>query len=519
MTTPVTEVLIVGGGTAGWLTAGVIAATHAGKDAFNHRLQVRVIESDGIAPIGVGEGTWPSMRSTLMRIGISEAELVREASATFKQASKFVDWHRHGTHNSYYHPFSAPQGSAQLDITPYWLMQENAPQYAHAVCFQPALCEAGLAPRSLPGVKPALAVNYGYHLDAGKFIALLKRHCVEKLGVIHIQDRVTEVVTDKHEGIQALVTEHHGTLSAQLYIDCTGFHARLIEKALGVPLKDYSNILLADTALVTQQPYDNAHQSVSCVTQSSAQEAGWIWDIGLQSRRGVGYVYSSQFHDDNTAEQHLRAYLARTGKTSPEQLRTIRFKTGHRQRFWQQNCVAIGLSSGFLEPLEASSLMLIEQSALLLAEQLPTVTDVFAQAATRFNRVLSDKWSATIEFLKLHYVLSNRTEPFWQVNRHTDSQLPSLVDKLEEWRYRPIQSHDVLPGADLFSAQSFRYIYYGMQAKTDMRYWQRQLQHPDFAQQQLHLNQSVIAQYQRQLPSHRAYLDAILAQSHSTIGQ
>lgn len=511
MTTPVTHVLIVGGGTAGWLTAGILAATHAGKDAFGQSLKVTVIESDGIAPIGVGEGTWPSMRSTLMRIGITETELVREASATFKQASKFVDWHRNGKQTSYYHPFSAPQGSAQLDITPYWLMQTDASQYAQMVCFQPALCEAGLAPRSLPNVKPAVAVNYGYHLDAGKFIALLKRHCVEKLGVIHLQDQVTEVITSPEEGISALATAHHGTQSAQLYVDCTGFHARLIEQSLSVPLKDYSHVLLADTALVTQQPYDSPHDAISCVTQSSAQEAGWIWDIGLQARRGVGYVYCSQFHESDKAEQHLRTYLARTGNTQPEQLRTIRFKTGHRQQFWHKNCVAIGLSSGFLEPLEASSLMLIEQSALLLADQLPAVTEVLPQAAARFNRALSDKWAATIEFLKLHYVLSNRQEPFWQHNRHADTALSALTDKLEEWRYRPIQSQDVLPGADLFSAQSFRYIYYGMQAKTDMRYCQRQFNHHSFAQQQFHLNEALVIQHQRQLPSHRALLDAIIA--------
>ncbi|MFS1703757.1 tryptophan halogenase family protein [Alteromonas sp. AMM-1] len=511
--TQINRVIVVGGGTAGWLTAGVLAARFSETDNNNQRLSITLIESGTVHPIGVGEGTWPTMRKTLASIGITESQLIKRASATFKQASKFVNWHHNSKANAYYHPFSAPQGSANLDITPYWLAgDEHNSQYAHDVCFQPALCEAGLAPKSAPQPNQTFVANYGYHLDAGEFIALLREHCVEKLGVQHLVDDVVSI--DQNDlGITALTTRNNGIIAGDLFTDCTGFDGLLIDKALGVSLIDASQYLFADTALVYQVPYDDQHAPIACHTLSTAQEAGWIWDIGLQHRRGTGYVFSQRYQNQEAASQTFANYLKQTSAQSvnPDNFRTIRFKTGYRKRFWEKNCVSIGLSSGFLEPLEASSLMLIEQSANLLAEQFPASTLMMKHARKRFNTRLTQMWEGTIEFLKLHYVLSNNTSPFWQDNRLPASIPSKLADALEEWRYRPISDSDFTSEHSVFSAQSYRYILYGMsdtqRLETLLTSYQRTLKHTEFANKQLQLNQTLIEQLKTRLPSHRGLIE------------
>jgi len=517
----VNRIVIVGGGTAGWLTAGLLAATHSGADNNGQRLSVTVIESDAVPPIWVGEGTWPTMRRTLATIGISEAELVTQASATFKQASKFVNWYSdngRNQDNSYYHPFSAPQGSATLDITPYWLTTaQTHSHYAQDVCFQPALCDAGLAPKLTAHGKQSFTANYGYHLDAGQFISLLRRHCVNRLGVTHLVDKVTQVNTqaDSPEaGIVSLQTQQSGKIEGDLFVDCSGFSGLLINKALGVKLKDASHHLFANSALVCQAPFENETAPIPCHTLSTAQEAGWIWDIGLQHRRGTGYVFSREHQDVDRAADTLSRYLSQVAPSmaTPDAFREIQFKTGYRETFWHNNCVAIGLSSGFLEPLEASSLMLIEQSAMLLAEQLPANTTIMSKVSQRFNSRLTYLWERTIEFLKLHYVLSNRPEAFWQDNKQRGSIPERLADLLEEWRYRPILDSDFPQANEAFSAQSYRYILYGMGPKTDFNWdmstTERSLKHHNFATKQGQLNQTLIGQLKERLPSHRGLVES-----------
>jgi tryptophan halogenase len=509
--TPVNKVVIVGGGTAGWLTAGLLAATHSKQSSTGSRLSVTVIESDSIHPIGVGEGTWPTMRSTLAKIGIEEATLVQQASATFKQASKFVHWHTEGERTGYYHPFSAPQGSASVDITPYWLHNDSLNEYASDVCFQPSLCEQGLAPKLKADSKQSFSANYGYHLDAGKFINVLRDHCKKELGVEHIIDNVTDVAIDD-TGIKHVVTQNNDQVRGDIFVDCTGFSARLIEKALDVPMEDASTVLFSDSALVHQTAYSDEHQPIACHTLSTAQEAGWIWDIGLQNRRGTGYVYSSKFQSDDEATKTFTAYLKSINPNEelPTSFRKINYKTGYRKRFWEKNCVAIGLSGGFLEPLEASSLMLIEQSAIQLAEQLPAYTQVMPHVASRFNRALSNKWQSAIEFLKLHYVLSNRNEDFWLENRTPQSIPKRLTSLLEEWQYRPILDSDFTDRDEAFSAQSYRYILYGMSPKTDLHQYVRAMSQYEGANKHLHLNKALIAQLISRLPSHRGLIDTML---------
>ncbi|MDO6566676.1 tryptophan 7-halogenase [Alteromonas sp. 1_MG-2023] len=511
--TPIDSFVVVGGGTAGWLTAGLLAASHSLQNENGKRLTVTVIESDTVHPIGVGEGTWPTMRSTLAKIGIAESEVIKHASATFKQASKFVDWHTHQERSSYYHPFSAPQGSANIDITPYWLTNkyEAIQQYAQAVCFQPTLCDQGLAPKLGVNAKQSFSANYGFHLDAGKFITLLRNHCTNNLGVKHIVDDVTDVVTSV-EGINYVTTANSGHVYGDMFVDCSGFSALLIEKALKVSMVDASNVLFSDSALVHQLPYADTHQPIACHTLSTAQEAGWIWDIGLQERRGTGYVYSSRYQSGEEATATLSRYIKAidTNAEIPESFRKISYKTGYREKFWEKNCVSIGLSSGFLEPLEASSLMLIEQSASQLAEQLPACREVMPHVAKRFNASLTYKWQRTIEFLKLHYLLSNRNEAFWLANKAQDSIPERLQLLLEEWQYRPVLDSDFSGIDEVFSAQSYRYILYGMAHSTQVSQYARSLTKHELASKQFQLNKSLIMQLTERLPSHRGLIDTIL---------
>lgn len=504
---PINQVLIVGGGTAGWLTACLLAA-NLRDSATASPFTITLIESATVGPIGVGEGTWPTMRDTLRKIGISETMLIKQASATFKQASKFINWHNSERGNAYYHPFSAPQGSASGDITSHWLAGHDNQAYADAVSFQPALCEAGLAPKTTDANGQGAAINYGYHLDATQFIALLREHGTATLGIRRIVDDVTSVACSA-EGIEKVSTAHHGELTADLFVDCSGFRSLLLEGALGKAKTDCSDILFADTALACQQPYPSPSHPIASCTLSTAQEAGWIWDIGLQHRRGVGHVFSSEFLSEDAAYRQLCEYLGLPEKEVPD-VRKINFQTGYNPTPWTKNCVGIGLSAGFLEPLEASALMLIEQAATLLATQFPAHTGVMPNVAERFNEAMRQNWESAITFLKLHYVLSNRKEPFWEANCAPYTIPEILLQRLEEWAYRPPADLDFAHRPEVFSAQSYRYVLYGMEGSTRLD-CRRSYTEDTFARQQFSLNRLLTDKLLTLLPSHRSLIDHIIS--------
>ncbi|MFA9217272.1 MAG: tryptophan halogenase family protein [Sphingomonadaceae bacterium] len=417
MNSAVQHVVIVGGGSAGWLCAGVIAAEH-------RSLRVTLLEAPGIAPIGVGEGTWPTMRDTLHDMGVSEADFFRECDASFKQGSLFRDWTT-GHGDSYYHPFVLPQGYAETNLVAGWLARHAEVPFAELVSYQPHLCTQGRAPKQAATPEFAAVANYGYHLDAGKFGQFLRRHCTDKLGVQHVLDEVQAVRSHDNGDIAALETSSHGAIAGDLFIDCTGMQSLLLGGHYGIPLLSQRGILFNDSALAVQVPYAAPDSPIASQTISTAQRAGWIWDIGLPTRRGVGHVYSSAHTSDAQAEQDLRAYLAANGvaldQVDVAAPRKLSFQPGYREKFWHHNCVAIGLSAGFIEPLEASALALVEMSAKLVAEQMPATRAAMAPLAQRFNDTFRYRWERVIEFLKLHYVLSQRRDAdgcsYWRDNR------------------------------------------------------------------------------------------------------
>ncbi len=463
---PVRRIVIVGGGTAGWLTAGVIAAKHQGRmaDGFS----VTLVESPTTPIIGVGEGTWPTLRTTLARIGVSETDFFRECDAAFKQGAYFARWTTGAPDDGYYHPLMLPQGFSQINLVPHWLADGEAESFCDAVCPQGRICDDGLAPKTIATPEYEAVANYAYHLDAGKFAPFLQRHCCEKLGVRHVLADVQEAVLADNGDIDRLRTEQAGDIEGDLFVDCTGFAAHLIGKAMGVPFRDCSDVLFCDTALAVQMPYESEASPIASHTISTAQSAGWIWDIGLPTRRGVGHVFSSRHISDDEAERELRAYLGPLGRDLP--VRRLSIRSGHRETFWKGNCVAVGLAAGFLEPLEASAIVPVELSAKLIAEQMPVCREVMDVIASRFNATTRYRWGRIIDFLKLHYALTRRTDtPFWRDNVRPETIPDRLKELLRLWRYQSPWFHDEFDRAEeVFPPASYQYVLYGMGFRTEV---------------------------------------------------
>jgi tryptophan 7-halogenase len=461
------QVVIVGGGSAGWLTAGVIAAEHRASSAT--ALQVTLLESPDVGPIGVGEGTWPTMRDTLRRIGVTETDFIRECDASFKQGSRFDGWVTGDEHDRYFHPFVLPNGYTETNLVAGWLQRHAEVPFADLVSFQPHLCAHGKAPKQAATPEYAAVANYAYHLDAGKFGQFLRKHCTERLGVRHVLDHMVGIKSHDNGDIAALHTKDHGSLAGDLFIDCTGLQSLLLGQHFGVPFRSQKHVLFNDTALALQVPYADDNAPIASQTISTAQSSGWVWDIGLPTRRGVGHVYSSAHTSDDAAEGELRSYVERTGGLKGAgSARKISFNPGYRDRFWQRNCVAIGLSAGFIEPLEASALALVELSANMLSDAMPATRTAMDIVARRFNDSFTYRWERVIEFLKMHYVLTQRSDSaFWRDHGRVESIPDRLSEQLTLWRHLPPSRYDFYRVEEVFPSASYQYVLYGMGFRPD----------------------------------------------------
>lgn len=512
-TNNIQKVVIVGGGSAGWLTAGVLASTLRRRGLTT--VSVTLIESPNIATIGVGEGTWPSMRSTLQSIGISETDFIRHCDAAFKQGTCFVDWLGHDSPSGpvsaaqstdqYLHPFTLPQNYHERNPAADWLSRGQGMRFSDAVTAQGRLAPLGLAPKSMSTPEYAFFLNYGYHLNAGSFAELLRGHCIERLDVTHRLGEVRSVRSSGEGELLGLELESGEYLDGDFFVDCSGMRALLLGDCLGVPMKPCGDVLFNDSALAVQIPYTDPDQPVASCTISTAREAGWIWDIGLGSRRGVGYVYSAAHSDDAAAERVLSRYVDSTAAGERVEARKIRFTPGYREQFWAHNCVAIGMASGFIEPLEASALVLVELSARYLAEDFPVTRDMLPAASRRFNRRFRHHWEMIIDFLKLHYVLSRRDGAYWRDHREASSIPESLADRLALWEHRSPWHQDAIASDDMFPPASYQYILYGMGFKTAAANpASAGMPTPVFDEVQ-----RITSQLQQKLPAHRELLNRI----------
>jgi hypothetical protein len=316
-------------------------------------------------------------------------------------------------------------------------------------------------------------------------------------------------VSLQEDGAIACVnTEEHGPLSADLFVDCSGFRAELIGGALGARFKSARRYLFTDRALACKRPYPSANTPLESFTVATAHPAGWTWDIGLAGARGIGTVYSSAHMDDAAAEQVLEKYIgARADAVSP---RLIRFDAGYRDQQWVKNCVAVGLSAGFLEPLESTGVVLIEAAVSMIAELFPHNGPIDAPAK-RFNALMSARFDNIITFLKLHYCLSRREEPFWRDNVDPGSIPDRLKELLEQWRYRPPNRYDFILDLESFAFFNYQYILYGMEFRTDLSSGRVDFPNVRAAEKLFQKIQVFGERATAELPTHRALIEQIAA--------
>ena len=498
--TPVRRVVVVGGGTAGWLAACLIAAR--ADRAARSPVTVTLIESPDVPTIGVGEGTWPTIRATLARIGIGEADFLLACDGSFKQGSRFDGWRTGASGDSYLHPFTAPVGDTPVEA---WRDDSPLP-FADAISPQARICAGAMAPRQRAMPDYAGALNYAYHLDAAKLAAVLTRHATTRLDVRHIRDHVVSVRRAGDGDVAAVETRTSGAIEGDLFLDCTGQAALLIGEALGVPFVDRSNVLFNDRALAAQVPVAPG-SPIASQTNATAHAAGWLWDIGLPTRRGIGCVYASSFMGEDEAATVLRAYVAREMPDAGEpSFRQLSFRSGHRERFWVRNCLAIGQAAGFLEPLEASAIVMIELSLNALLDDFPATRTAMPIHAARFDALFRYRWDRIVEFLKLHYILSERDAPYWRAHRDPATIPSRLADLLALWRHRAPSRADFPMIDEVFPAASHQYILYGM----------GHIAPPPGALRTDPVDAAALAQVAQRaralaasLPTNRAYLDAL----------
>lgn len=418
----------------------------------------RLVESAEIGTVGVGESTIPPIISHLASLGIDENDLVRKVQATFKLGIEFRNW-THRRH-SYIHPFG-PTGFQRngVDFTAYWLRCREAgiapPLEAHSITAVAARQARFMRPVDLAN-SPLQHITYALHLDAGLLAAYLRAHA-EKRGVMRTEGKVRDVALRAADGfIESITLESGERIEADLYIDCTGFRGLLIEGALKTGYEDWTRWLPCDRAMAVACERTGP---LSSHTQALAHEVGWQWRIPLQHRVGNGYVYSSQFVEDDAARDLLLSSLE--GRPLREPL-PLRFTTGRRRRSWNKNCVAIGLSAGFLEPLESTGIHMIQRGAFVLANFFPDRH--FRQAnIDLYNKRMAFEYERVRDFLVAHYSQTRRHEEFWRHCR--EMALPdSLQERLELFRSC---GRIVRDPAELFSEQSWFFILTGQDVRPD----------------------------------------------------
>lgn len=412
------SIVIVGGGTAGWMTAAALAKV-LGRDYAD----ITLVESDAIGIVGVGEATIPQINTYNRMLGLDEDEFVRRTKGSFKLGIEFVDWTRLG--HRYMHPF----GSYGIDMEglsfhAFWQRLKLAGLAADVADYSLMATAAKRNKFMRPfdaGNSPLSRITYAFHFDAGLY-SLYLRSLAEENGVVRREGRIVNVVQRGEDGfIEAVELEDGDRIGAELFIDCSGFRGLLIEQTLKAGFADWSAWLPCDRAMVV--PCEGVPE-LTPYTRSTAQKAGWQWRIPLQHRIGNGYVYCSNFISDDEATASLLANLDGEALAEPRQ---VRFTTGHRRKYWDKNCVAIGLSSGFMEPLESTSIWMIQTGIARLLSNFPDRN--FSQVhIDRYNRVLIEETEYIRDFLILHYKASERDDsPFWDYCRNMN--IPERLDE------------------------------------------------------------------------------------------
>jgi tryptophan halogenase len=430
MTPLIQDVVILGGGTAGWMTASYLSRL------FGQLLRITVIEAATIPKIGVGEATVPNLQRVFFdALGIPEDEWMRQCNAAFKCAVKFVNWRGAADAvgpNHFYHLFGLIPNCDNVPLSHYWALRRQERRDSEPVdyaCYVEApLLDAARSPRLTDGTP---AIRYAWHFDAHLVADYLQKLAVS-WGVRHVVDELDHVERQADGSIAALVTKRRGRFTGDLYVDCSGFRGLLINQALEEPFVDMGDHLLCDSAVATAVPHDDARHGVEPYTSAIAMRHGWTWKIPMLGRFGTGYVYSSHFASrDEATDEFLRLWNLDPRTAAVNQ---IRFRTGRNRRAWVKNCVSIGLSSCFLEPLESTGIYFIYAAIYQLAKHLPDAT-FNPVLIDRFNREIAAMYDDSLDFLQAHYLTTPREDtPFWRANKHELRLSDAIRDKLEAYR-------------------------------------------------------------------------------------
>jgi tryptophan halogenase len=467
----VKNVVIVGGGSAGWMTAAYL--TRALSD-----VHVTVVESPTVPIIGVGEATFSTVKLFFDFLGLEEHEWMPACNATYKLGIKFVDWGGDGGH--FYHPFQRYEVVDGYNLGEWWLKLMRGVAPFDSSCFvTPALCDAMRSPRFFDGtvfddnVRELFAAPeggnnvmanhrvqypYAYHFDAALLARFLRDYAV-RLGAKQILDNVVDVAQREDGSIDYVQTQQQGAVRGDLFVDCTGFRGLLINRTLGEPFLSFADHLLCDRAVALRVPRDAAQRGIEPFTSATTLSAGWVWNIPLYGRVGTGYVYSSRFLDKDQAERELHEHLG--PQAEGLQPNHIAMRVGRCRNSWVKNCVAIGLASGFVEPLESTGIFFTQHGIEELVRHFPA--DGFEEQAVRgYNRQVAHCIDGVLDFLILHYRAARRTDTeFWRATEHI-----ALTDRLAEllplWARRLPDDRSINPYFHGFEAYSYSVMLLGL---------------------------------------------------------
>lgn len=470
MADQISEITIVGGGTAGWLTAAFLIR-YLNFRAEQTPTKITLIESPNMPTIGVGEATIPSMPDLLKSLGVSEKEFFKKCNASFKLGVRFNNWNHDedGKPLSFIHPFDGIGTQLGGQNPAYHYHKYGGPEgrknLDDCLSVSVAAIRHKKGPKALEHGDYEKHLNYAYHLDAGLFANFLRDVSVER-GVHHILDDVTSVEQDERGYISAFQLEREGHHPVELVIDCTGFKGLIIKEVLGVQFIDYGKYLLNNRALAVQIPHQDLEGIEPC-TNSTALEAGWVWRVPLFNRIGTGYVFSSHFRSDDEATDEFLLHLGEDGvDASP---RVIPIRVGRMEKAWEKNCIAIGLSSGFIEPLESTAIYMIENFVKLLMLNFPDKSYPDA-LASRFNETTRHMMQDIRDFIILHYCTNNRQDSdYWRVARE-EMEIPDSVQALlEEYRHTlPVQT--AFDQTFLFNHMSYLTVLFAKGFFKDIRF-------------------------------------------------
>nr|8FOV_A Chain A, Tryptophan 5-halogenase [uncultured bacterium]8FOV_B Chain B, Tryptophan 5-halogenase [uncultured bacterium]8FOX_A Chain A, Tryptophan 5-halogenase [uncultured bacterium]8FOX_B Chain B, Tryptophan 5-halogenase [uncultured bacterium]8FOX_C Chain C, Tryptophan 5-halogenase [uncultured bacterium]8FOX_D Chain D, Tryptophan 5-halogenase [uncultured bacterium] len=454
------NVVVVGGGTAGWMTASYLTA------AFGDRIGVTLVESKRVGSIGVGEATFSTVRHFFEYLGLEEKEWMPACNATYKLAIRFENWREPGHH--FYHPFERQRVVDGFPLTDWWLREPRSDRFDKDCFLVGTLCDDLKSPRQLNGelfegglggrsaYRTTLAEQttqfpYAYHFDATLVANYLRDYAVAR-GVKHVLDDVQDVALDDRGWISHVVTGESGNLTGDLFIDCTGFRSLLLGKALAEPFQSYQDSLPNDSAVALRVPQDMENRGLRPCTTATAQEAGWIWTIPLFDRIGTGYVYAGDYISPEEAERTLRAFVGPAAEHADAN--HIKMRIGRSNRHWVNNCVAVGLSSGFVEPLESTGIFFIQHAIEQLVKHFPDERWDDG-LRTAYNKLVNNVMDGVREFLVVHYYAAKRQDNQYWKDAKTRPLPDGLAERLERWQTRLPDNESVFPHYHGFESYSY----------------------------------------------------------------